>query len=41
METCSVNPGGTWLFFGWVCAAWDSKLALLSKNISPKIGTPF
>ena len=19
--------GGTWVFFGWVCAAWDSKLA--------------
>ena len=19
--------GGTWVFFGWVCAAWDSKMA--------------
>ena len=28
-------------FFGWVCAARDSKLAPRSKNISPKIDTPF
>ena len=33
--------GGAWVFFGWVCAAWDSKLAPRSKNKdSPKIGTP-
>ena len=36
------NPGGgTWVFFGWVCAARDSKLAPRSKKISPKIDTPF
>ena len=29
-------PGeGTWVFFGWVCAARDSKLALLSKKNFP------
>ena len=33
--------GGTWVFFGWVCAAWDSKLAPRSKKNSPKIDTPF
>ena len=33
--------GGTWVFFGWVCAARDSELAPRSKNISPKIDTPF
>ena len=33
--------GGTWVFFGWICAARDSKLAPLLKNISPKIDTPF
>ena len=33
--------GGTWVFFGWVCAALDSKLAPRSKKISPKIDTPF
>ena len=28
-----VNPrGGTWVFFGWVCATWDSKLAPRSKK---------
>ena len=34
-------PGGSWVFFGWVCAAQDSKLAPLSKKISPSIDTPF
>ena len=33
--------GGTWVFFGWVCAARDSKLAPRSKKISPKTDTPF
>ena len=33
--------GGTWVFFGWVCAARDSKMAPRSKKISPKIDTPF
>ena len=33
------SRGGTWVFFGWVCAAWDSKVAPRSKNISPKIDT--
>ena len=33
--------GVTWVFFGWVCAARDSKLALLYKKDSPKIDTPF
>ena len=32
--------GGTWVFFGWVCAARDSKLAPRSKKISPKIDCP-
>ena len=27
--------GGTWVFFGWVCAARDSKLAPRSKQIPP------
>ena len=27
--------GGTWLFFGWVCAARDSKLAPRSKKNFP------
>ena len=31
-----VNPGGgTWVFFGWVCAPRDSKLAPRSKNKFP------
>ena len=34
-------PGGDWVFFGWVCAARDSKLAPVLKKISPKIDTPF
>ena len=36
-------PGGegTWVFFGWVCAARDSKLVPRSKKISPRIDTPF
>ena len=30
------DPGGrTWVFFGWVCAAWDSKLAPRSKKNFP------
>ena len=33
--------GGTWVFFGWVCAARDSKLASRSKKNSPKIDTVF
>ena len=36
-ETFSVlvpgGEGGTWVFYGWVCAVRDSKLA--------QIGTPF
>ena len=27
--------GGTWVFFGWVCAAWDSRLAPRSKKKFP------
>ena len=27
--------GGTWVFFGWVCAARDSKLAPRSRKIFP------
>ena len=37
----SGGGGGTWVFFGWVCAAWDSKLAPGSKKISSKIDIPF
>ena len=33
--------GGTRVFFGWVCAARNSKLAPRSKKNSPKIDTPF
>ena len=33
--------GGTWVFFGWVCAARDSKLAPRFKKMSPKMDTPF
>ena len=33
--------GGTWVFFGWVCAARDSKLAPRSKKNSPKTDAPF
>ena len=33
--------GGTWVFFGWVFAARNSKLAPRSKKNSPKIDTPF
>ena len=29
--------GGTWVFFGWVCAAWDSKLAPRSKKFPLKL----
>ena len=36
-----IRGGGTWVLFGWVCAARDSKLAPRSKKISPKIDTPF
>ena len=31
----------TWVFFGWVHAARESKLAPRSKKNSPKIDTPF
>ena len=31
------GEGGTWVFFGWVCAAQNSKLAPHSKKNSPKI----
>ena len=27
--------GDTWVFFGWVCAAWDSRLAPRSKKKFP------
>ena len=30
-----VPGGGTWVFFGWVCAARDSKLAPHSKKYFP------
>ena len=30
-----ITRGGTWVFFGWVCAALDSKLAPRSKKIIP------
>ena len=33
--------GSTWVFFGLVCAARDSKLAPRSKKIFPKIDPPF
>ena len=33
---CSLSPGGgTWVYFGWVCAARDSKLAPLSRKNFP------
>ena len=41
MSLAGGGRGGTWVFFGWVCAARDSKLAPRSKKISPKIDTPF
>ena len=31
----SSRPGGTWVFFGWVCAAWDSKLVPRSEKKIP------
>ena len=36
-------PGGrgTWVFFGWVCAARASKLAPHSKKNFPKTDSPF
>ena len=34
-EEGHLNPGGTWVFFGWVCATRDSKLATRSKKIPP------
>ena len=40
-ETRAAAQGGTWVFFGWVCAPRDSKLAPRSKKNSPKIDTPF
>ena len=30
-----VPGGGTWVFFGRVCAAWDSKLAPRSRKNFP------
>ena len=33
--------GGTWVFFGWICAGRGSKLAPRSKKISPKTDIPF
>ena len=33
--------GGTWVFFGWVCATQDAKLAPHSKKMSTKIDTLF
>ena len=33
--------GGTWVSFGWACAARDTKLAPRSKKISPKIDIQF
>ena len=30
-----IPGGGTWVFFGWVCAARDSKLAPRSKKKFP------
>ena len=33
--------GGTCLFFGWICAARDSKLVTRSNKISLKIDTSF
>ena len=44
MSGCNARGGGgggTWVFFGWGCAARDSKLAPRSKKKSPKIDTPF
>ena len=45
LHTCNAcvitREGGTWVFFGRVCAARDSKLAPRSKKNSPKIDTPF
>ena len=39
-ETRGGGGGGTWVFFGWVCAPRDSKLAPRSKKNSRKIDTP-
>ena len=33
--TALKSRGGTWVFFGWVCAARDSKLAPRSKKKIP------
>ena len=33
--TVYARGGGTWVFFGWVCAARDSKLAPRSKKKFP------
>ena len=33
--SCRPGGGGTWVFFGWVCAARDSKLAPRSKKKIP------
>ena len=40
---CLLTSGGgggvgvTWVFFGWVCAAWNSKLAPRFKKFPPKL----
>ena len=35
-KTClQARGGGTWIIFGWVCAAQDSKLAPRSKKNIP------
>ena len=33
--------GGTWVFFGWVCAPGSPNWPPVLKKISPKIDTPF
>ena len=35
LATLFKAQGGTWVFFGWVCAARDSKLAPRSKKNFP------
>ena len=44
MSYVCYDPGGRGAlgyFFGWICAARDSKLAPHSEKNSPKIDTPF
>ena len=33
--------GGTWVFFGWVCAAGTPNWHPVLKKVSPKTDTPF